>query len=119
MFMFRDTKSDGTGVFETCGMVTEKGQWTPKPSYYYIAALRQQLTGMRFAEVVPSGNADVWIYRFKGAGGKSAYAVWCPTSDNRKVSGFTLPLTGKSATQIEFASGSVTGKAKPLCCAER
>ena len=64
MFMFRDVKSDGGGVFETSGMVTEKGHWKPKPSYYYTATLKRRLAGIRYAGDIPSGNKDVLIYRF-------------------------------------------------------
>jgi hypothetical protein len=114
MFMFRDTKTDGTGVFETCGLVTEKGQWTPKPSYFYLATLKKRLAGMRFTGDVPSGKPDVTVYRFTGAGGKAAYAVWCPTSDGRTVPEIPLAVSGKTATRIEFTNDTPDGRATPL-----
>ena len=114
MFMFRDVNSNDGGVFATSGLVTEKGQWNPKPSYFYLATLKKRLTGMRFVGEVPSGKDNVWIYRFTGAGDKAAYVVWCPTSDDRKVPDVTLRLSGKTATRVDFADKSLEGKASAL-----
>jgi hypothetical protein len=114
MFMFRDVKSDGGGVFETCGMVTEKGQWKPKPSYFYIATLKRRLAGMRFAGEVPSGIPDVLAYRFAGPAGKSAYVLWRATSNDGRTPGVVLRLKGAAATRVEFTAGSLDGTATPL-----
>jgi hypothetical protein len=114
MFMFRDVKSDGGGVFETSGMVTEKGQWKPKPSYYYIGTLKQRLAGMRFAGEISSGKKDVLIYRFTGEGGKTAYMVWCTAGEDRKVPNVSFSVNGKTAEQVEFADNSLEGKVSPV-----
>ncbi len=113
MFMFRDVKTDGTGVFETCGMVTEKGQWKPKPSYYYIATLKNRLKGMRFANRIPSGKDHVRIYRFAGKPG-DAYVVWCDTSDDLRVRNVSFRVGGASATRIDFKDGEMNGLAAPI-----
>lgn len=110
MFMFRDVKSDGTGVFETCGMVTEKGQWKPKPSYYYIATLKNRLKGMRFASTIPSGRDHVRIYRFAGKSGY-AYLVWCDTSEDLKVPSVSFRVDGTTATKVDFEDGKMDGVA--------
>jgi len=119
MYMFRDVKSTDGGVFATSGMVTEKGQWTPKPSYDYIATLTQRLAGMHFAAEVPSGRPDVSICRFVGAGGNTAYAVWCPTAEDHHVPGIMLHLGSgaKSATRVDFVAGNANGQASPLAVA--
>lgn len=116
MFMFRDTKSDDGGVFATCGLVTEKGQWKPKPSYHYLATLKKQLTGMRFVGEVASGKPEVLIYQFKSIGGKgkTAYVVWCTTSEDKRVSGVSLSLSGKTATRIDFSNTESEGKASQV-----
>ena len=114
MFMFRDVKSDDGGVFATCGLVTEKGKWKPKPSYYYLATLKKRLSGMRFAGEIPSGKPEVLIYRFIGAGNRSAYVVWCSTSEDRKIPDVSFPLAGKAATRIDFTEDSPEGKASAL-----
>lgn len=114
MFMFRDVDSKGEGVFATCGMVTEKGQWTPKPSYYFIGTLKKRLTGMRFDREIPSGKPDVLIYRFAGAKGKAAYAVWRSTSDDIGSPHISVPVSAKAATLVQFTNDSLTGTASPL-----
>jgi hypothetical protein len=109
MFMFRDTKSSGGGVFETCGLVTEKGQWKPKPSYFYVATLKKRLTGYRFAGIVPSRREDALVYRFAAPSGKSAFAVWCPTSSDKRVPGVPISVRGTTVRRIDFATGAVGG----------
>jgi len=109
-FMFRDTKSDGGGVFETCGMVTEKGQWKPKPSYYYIATLKNRLTGMSFAGEIDTGRKDVLAYRFERPGGRSAVAVWRPTSDGGTSTNVKLNINMLSASIIHFTTGDSHGE---------
>jgi len=111
MFMLRDVNSKGGGVFETCGLVTEKGQWKPKPSWFYVATLRSRLAGYRFTGDVASGRDDVRIYRFDNAGtGARCYAVWCPTSSDLHVKGFALPVRGSTARTVELVAGSPTGR---------
>ncbi len=119
MFMFRDVKSDGGGVFETCGMVTEKGQWKPKPSYFYIATLKKRLAGMRFAGEVASSDKSVLVYHFVNSSGNSAYLVWSPTAIDRKVPRVSFPVNGKSAEVVEFTAGSMEGKEAPLKLQQR
>ena len=115
MFMLRDTKSDGGGVFETCGLVTEKGQWNSKPSWYYLATLKRHLAGTHFAAEVPSGRADVRIYRFDAlAGGGHVYAVWCPTSEDKHVGDYRFPRRLSSATAITLADRKPAGVSRPL-----
>lgn len=125
MFMLRDVYSKGGGVFETCGLVTEKGEWSPKPSWFYVATLRSRLAGWRFAAHVPSSNPGVLVYRFeKTAAPKTGdkppdamFAVWCPTSEDKRVAGFRLPVHGSTASVCEFAVGSKTGRIRdvPIC----
>lgn len=106
MFMLRDVKSSGGGVFETCGLVTEKGQWKPKPSYHAVSALRSRLAGYRFAAEMPSGRPDVRIYRFEKAGSAPIFAIWCPTSEDKRVARFKLPVEGTAATIYALTDGA-------------
>jgi len=99
MFMLRDVKSTDGGVFATCGLVTEKGQWKPKPSWFYLAALKKRLNGLTFDKEIPSGNPDVLVYRF-GNSVRQAYVVWCPTSEDKHVKGFNLKLPGKTMSGV-------------------
>lgn len=115
MFMLRDVESKGGGVFATCGIVREKGDWKPKPSWHHLAALRTHLKGMRFGAIVQSGRPDVRIYRFDTANGKgAAYAVWCPTSEDKHIAAYRLPLSAKRATHIAFSDSDANGVVTPL-----
>ena len=109
-FMLRDVDSKGKGVFASCGLVSEKGTWQPKPSWFYVATLRHHL-----GAEVPSGRPDVRIYRFdavRGAG--HAFAVWCPTSEDKKVSGYRLPVPARKRRQVVFTNGQVKGVVRQL-----
>jgi hypothetical protein len=64
---------------------------------------------MHFAEILESGNENVWVYRFENNSGKSCYAVWCPTMDDVRVEGYTLNIDGSTARMVEFANLQKSG----------
>jgi hypothetical protein len=72
------------------------------------------MADMYFAEVIDSGNENVWIYRFENGQGKSCYAVWCPTMDSVCVDDYVLSIDGTSATLTEFAYGEISGVSSEL-----
>ena len=108
MFMFRDTKSDGGGVFETSGLVTEKGQWKPKPSYFYVSALKERLKGMRFTGELETGVPDVLAYRFQTTGGKTAIAVWMQTSKDARAN-VTIKVGNGAVKRVDFTNDGMAG----------
>src|SRR5690606_7637942 len=55
MYMIRDVRDDG-GKFNTSGLVTRKGEWEKKISWYYVYTLKNRLTGLRFQDELDSGN---------------------------------------------------------------
>ena len=113
MYMCKDTVSeDVVGKYGTSGVVTSDGKY--KDSYYYIYTLKNTMSDMYFAEIIDSGNEDVWIYRFENGEGKSCYAVWCPTMDNVRVDGFKLNVNGQSATLVEFKNEEKSGVSSTL-----
>lgn len=117
MYMLRDVDPASTTQFSSSGLVTQKGAWTPKPAWWYVAALKNRLAGMRWVGEQPSGDPNVRVYRFKSASGPGgAYAVWRPTSDGATVAGYRLALPARvtRATQVTLAAGSATGQATPL-----
>ena len=69
---------------------------------------------MYFAEVIESGDENVWIYRFENGKGKSCYALWCPTMDDIRVNGYTLNIDGTNATLTEFANKEMSGISSAL-----
>ena len=113
-YMLRDVNPTDTTKFSTSGLVTQKGEWKPKTSWYYTAALKNRLTGMRFAGEVPSKNDKVRVFKFASDQGKTAFVVWCPTSDDSRVANFSLPVGGaKAATLVTLQSGQTSGVATP------
>ena len=72
------------------------------------------MSDMRFAEIIDSGNEDVWIYRFENDSGKSCYAVWCPTMDDVRCDNFKLEIDADNATLVEFQYGEISGVSSEL-----
>lgn len=114
-FMLRDVDPSDSTKYSTSGLVTQKGEWKPKPAWFYTYTLKNRLAGMRFAGEVKSGNDDVLIYKFAGDNGAGAYAVWCPTAENLVIDGFELPVGAATrATKIQFVSGKTDGAASSI-----
>lgn len=117
MFMLRDINAADATQFSSSGLVTEKGKWEPKASWYYVHTLRDRLAGMRFAGEQPSGDAAVKVYRFQSAtGATGACVVWRPTSDGSTLPHFALTVGGKTgrATLVTLVKGRPGGVAIPL-----
>lgn len=89
-----------SGVYATCGLITTPGTGSqPKPSWWYVYTLKNRLAGLRFDAEQSSGNPNVRIYRFKDAqGAVKAYVVWCPTSSQTSVNGYSMALQGSPST---------------------
>lgn len=109
MYMAADSGSEATtvGKYLTSGVYTSSGEY--KDSFYYLCTLKNNMGDMHFAEVIESGNKNVWIYRFENGEGKSCYAVWCPTMDDIRVDGFKLNIDGDSAVMVEFENKNEQG----------
>jgi hypothetical protein len=114
MYMCSDLGDDATstGKYGTSGVIARNGEF--KDSYYYIYTLRNTMGDMHFAEIIDSGNENVWIYRFENDEGKSCYAVWCPTMDDIRVDGYTLNIDGTEATITQFVNGDTDGETSSL-----
>lgn len=118
MYMLRDVADNGSGVFQTCGLVSSKQSgWQPKPSWYYVYAMKNRLTGMRYSGEIASGNPNVWIYEFTHqANGSKAYALWCPTSNGTTVNNYAFSV-GTGATNaklVELVEGNIDGRESNL-----
>jgi hypothetical protein len=104
-----------------CRDMPDHQNYDPKPSWYYLYTLKNQLTGMLFNDEQDSGNANVLIYTFKGATfGGGAYVLWSPTSNNTTVNDYQLKLRGypASATLVTLSDTSTTGDSSPLTISE-
>ena len=103
-------------VFETCGMVTEKGQWKPKPSFFLHRHSQKtpDWHALRRGDQSDQQPQRADLPFRHSAAGHSAYLIWSPTSDDRKIPNVSFAIPSKTATQIEFANDSLEGKSSPL-----
>lgn len=112
-----DTACQPQVQFSTSGLTTVKGEWTPKPSWFFLATFRSRLSTMVFAGEQPSGNASVTVYRFRdtqGPGG--ALVVWSPTSNATTVPGYALalPTGATSAKEVQLVDQQPNGVEQSL-----
>lgn len=114
MYMAPDLgdEATSTGKYGTSGVISSSGEY--KDSYYYLYTIKNTMNDMHFAEIIDSGNENVWIYRFENGEGKSCYALWCPTMDDVRVDGFKLNIDGTNATLTEFANLEKSGVSSQL-----
>ena len=89
-----------------------------KDSYYYLYTLKNTLGDYTFECQIEAYNDNVNIYKYKTAEGKTAYAVWCGTSDGTKVNGYQLGVSADSATLIETQYGDIDGVSTNLIADE-
>ena len=113
-----DTKCPDNAVqFSTSGVMTEKGQATPKASWYFLATFRARLGAMRYQGSADSGAPNVSIAKFYDAASDTgAYVVWAPTSAATVVSGYALGVSSSltAATLVTLADKSATGTEQAL-----
>jgi hypothetical protein len=123
LFVSRDGCSSPTCAghdvqFTTSGVLTEKGQFTPKPSYFYLAAFRHALSGLRFAGKRTNANSNIRVDAFADTSGRGAYVVWSPTSTAATLSNVFIPLPGATTAQsVALVDQSVTGQSSTLALA--
>jgi hypothetical protein len=111
-FMLRNVDNDGKTQFETCGLVNEKFDWSPKPSWYYTYTMKNTLKGLYYTGEQNSYNSNVLIYKFESAlQDTMVYAVWAPTSNGTIIDSYQLSLPDKpaTATLIELVEGEIQG----------
>ena len=54
------------------------------------------------------------LFRYEKEDGKSIYAVWCTTMDNRKVPGVAIKVQTEKATLVELENLTIRGKRTEL-----
>ena len=118
-YMLRDVDNDGKTQFETCGLVNEKNDWTPKSSWYYTYTMRNILKNTYYTGEQNSYNSNVLIYKYENASRDTLiYAVWAPTSNGTVIENYQLNLSGKPASvkQIELVKGETGGRNFRITC---
>jgi hypothetical protein len=111
MYMLRDVDPLSRVQFSSSGLIGPLGDFSAKPSWYYVHTLRTQLTGMVFDRELKSADDRVRIYRFIAPAGKrSVLAVWCP-NDEDSVADFLLDVDqdAQTATLVSLADGKANG----------
>ena len=61
-----------------------------KDGYYYLYTLKNTLGDKRFVKELATGRDDIWVYQYESDSGETAYAAWCPTSNNTVVNNYKL-----------------------------
>ncbi len=115
-YMMRDVVAPGAGGsdirFATSGLVGPRGDWTPRPSFYYQATLRQRLRGLHYHDDLVLGEADLRAYRFAESENRvRAIVVWSGTATGRSVASVALPLPAGTtrATRVTLTNGNLAG----------
>lgn len=85
------------------GLVTEKGAWTKKSSWYYVSTLKETLEGYTFDSIVQESE-QTYVYKFKKENSsEEVYAVWSPTSDGTKYDNAVLAI-GEDKTKATLTT---------------
>lgn len=122
MFMLRDVDPNDPTWFASCGLVTAKGDWSPKTSWYYVHTLKNTLKNMRYIGEQESADPNLMIYKFKDvASDRGVYVVWAKTKQNYTVENFALTLGAKAttATLIQLVAGDKNGKSTAMAIADQ
>ena len=117
MFMSRDVNPNDKTWFSTSGLMGQKGDFTPKKSWYYVSTLKKVLTGMRYIGWETASDPDMLIYKFKDIhSSKGAYVLWTKTSKDYKVPRFPLQLSEKArnASMTALIPGKSNGSTTSL-----
>jgi hypothetical protein len=117
MFMLRDVNALNPNIYNSCGLTGEI--WyghQPKKSWYYLFAMKNQLSGLRFQQEMPSSVPQVNVYRFDSDSGDTlVFAVWSTTSENRVIENFELNVGQNSVvTLVTPVFGDTLGLQQPL-----
>ena len=126
MYMCEDcgVEEVSVGKYGTAGVIgymyDENGKTVEfkKDSYYYLYTLKNALGGYAFDSKVEAYDDSVYIYKYKTAEGKTAYAVWCGTSDGTRIDNYQLGIGADSATLIEVEYGDIDGVSTRLVADE-
>ena len=117
MYMCEDTGPEETSVgkYNTSGVIAfEKDAngntiEVKKDSYYYLYTLKNTLGAYSFDSEIEAYDENVMIYKYTSAGGKTAYALWCKTSDGTTSMGYHLGINAEGATLVEAVNGDIDG----------
>jgi hypothetical protein len=116
-YMLRNVENNGRTQHSSSGLTTVKGEWNPKPSWFYVYTMKNTLKGMYYTGEQPSMNTNVMIYKYENASrDTTVYAVWCPTSNGVVVNNYQLSLPNNplSAKLVKLTDGTIDGNISTL-----
>ena len=117
MYVLQDSDPNSKVQFSSTGLIGPKGNHEPKPSWYYVYTLHNQLSGMVYHNDGKASGSNVKIYKFKEPNSsRGVYVLWSPTSKGTKVNGYKLTLDGtpSTATLVTMKIGEQNGIPKKL-----
>lgn len=102
MYMSRDVNHKGSRKYTSSGLTREKwNNFAPKTSFYYVAAFHHLMKDYRFEKELPSGKAQVNLYRFRHVAGDSVvYALWSTTAQGRRMENFPVAVPSEGRVQL-------------------
>ncbi len=117
MYMCEDggIEAESSGKYGTCGVIgyekdaNGKTVEVKKDSYYYMYTLKNTLGDFRFNREITAYDENVMIYEYVSDDGRTAYAVWCKTSDGTTSDNYQLRIGADSATLVEAVYGDIDG----------
>ena len=117
MYMCEDSGADTEVVdkYGTCGVIGYERDAdgnlveVKKDSYYYMYTLKNTLGNFRFNREITAYDENVMIYEYVSDDGRTAYAVWCKTSDGTTSDNYQLRIGADSATLVEAVYGDIDG----------
>lgn len=111
MYMLRDVDPQSRIQFSSSGLIGPLGDFSPKPSWYYVYTLRNQLSGLVFSRDVTPPDGRVRLYEFRHPQeDRSVFVIWSPT-DGAPISGyiFNAPPGAHNALVVSLADGKING----------
>ncbi len=114
MYMLRDMDPASRTQFSSSGLVGPIGDFSAKPSWYYIYTLRNQLAGLVYEGEEKASTEHVIIHKFKALNSpKRVYVLWSYASGSTVVN-YKLPVTSVQTTLVMLKDGHTNGASRRL-----
>ena len=95
-----DASSNSTTQYMTCGLTTQKGSETRKPSWYGVNTAKNALAGYRFKEVIKE-DSEMYVYKYVNDDNDECYVLWIPS--DKEVSAVEYKIV-----QSDMESATIT-----------
>ncbi len=109
-FQLRD---EGEGVYYNSGLVTQKGSWSKKKAWYYLACMTNVLKNAEFVSETSENGVDMLTFRDK-VNGDIIKCVWSPTSEDKVVKDHMVSADNKANAYLTVPSELAEGTTEKL-----